>query len=142
MSPSHNSSSHPDRTNSPTSEAPMKILNRTRLSELATHAEVAKTSTTRQKGLLGRTGLPEGGGLWIIPCESVHTFFMKFPIDLVYIDRKNVVKKVRRNVGPWKLSACLTAHSIIELPVGVIDRSHTAPGDKLEFLPVKAPGEL
>lgn len=135
MSPSHSSSYRPHGRASATSESPLKIVNRTRLSELATHAEVAKTSTTRQKGLLGRTGLPEGGGLWIIPCESVHTFFMKFPIDLVYIDRKNIVKKVCRNVGPWKLSACLTAHSIVELPAGTIDRSRTAPGDKLEFLP-------
>ena len=119
-----------------------KITNLDKNSELANAAEIAKTSATRQKGLLGRTGLPEGGGLWIIPCESVHTFFMKFPIDLVYINRRNIVKKIRRSVGPWRLSACLTAHSIIELPVGAIDRSHTAPGDKLEFLPVKAPGEL
>lgn len=60
---------------------------------------------------------------------------MKFSIDLVYIDRKNVVRKVCRNVRPWRLSACLTAHSIIELPVGTIDRSHTAPGDQIEILP-------
>lgn len=115
----------------------LKISNLTRSTELATQAEVAKTSAARQKGLLGRTGLPEGGGLWIVPCESVHTFFMKFPIDLVYIDRKKTVKKVRRNVPPWRLSACLTAHSIIELPAGVIDRSQTAPGDRLELVPAE-----
>ena len=112
-----------------------KIANLDKNSELANAAEIARTSSARQKGLLGRTRLPEGGGLWIIPCESVHTFFMKFSIDLVYIDRKNVVRKVCRNVRPWRLSACLTAHSIIELPVGTIDRSHTAPGDQIEILP-------
>jgi uncharacterized membrane protein (UPF0127 family) len=138
MSPYHSSSSRAAHQATVTADLPLRILNRTRLSTLATNAEVAKTSTARQRGLLGRTGLPQGGGLWIIPCESVHTFFMKFSIDLVYIDRKNVVRKVCRNVRPWRLSACLTAHSIIELPVGAIDRSHTAPGDKLEFLPLNA----
>ncbi|HUY82415.1 MAG TPA: DUF192 domain-containing protein [Acidobacteriaceae bacterium] len=115
--------------------SPIKISNLTRQTDLAENAEVADTSATRQKGLLGRSGLLQGGGLWIVPCESVHTFFMKFPIDLVYIDRNKIVKKVCRNVRPWRLSACLSAHSILELPVGAIDHSQTAPGDKLEFLP-------
>ena len=118
-----------------------KITNLDKNSDLARAAEIARTSAARQKGLLGRTSLPEGGGLWIIPCESVHTFFMKFPIDLVYINRKNIVKKVRRNVGPWRLSACFSAHSIIELPVGAIDRSQTSPGDKLEFMPFETQDE-
>ena len=69
--------------------------------------------------------------MWIVPCESVHTFFMKFPIDLVYIDRKNKVRKVRHAVGPWKLSACLTAHSIIELPAGTARSTETQVGDVL-----------
>lgn len=117
----------------------LRIANLTRFTDLATHAEVARTSAARQKGLLGCSGLPEGGGLWIVPCESVHTFFMKFPIDLVYIDRKNTVKKVRRNVPPWRISACIFAHSIIELPVGAIDSSQTAPGDQLAFVTSEPP---
>lgn len=116
---------------------PIKISNLNRKTDLATAAEIASTSAARQKGLLGRTGLPEGGGLWIVPCESVHTFFMKFPIDLVYINQKNIVKKIRRNVRPWRISACLSAHSVIELPVGAIDRSHTALGDALQLLPIE-----
>lgn len=110
-----------------------RILNITRRTDIATAAEIANTSATRQKGLLGRTGLPEGGGLWIVPCESVHTFFMKFPIDLVYINRGKVVTKVCPGVRPWRISACFSAHSIIELPVGAIHRSRTTPGDQLEF---------
>jgi len=73
--------------------------------------------------------------LWIVPCESVHTFFMRFPIDLVYLDRKHRIKKVRSAVGPWRLSACLSAHSILELPAGTIRATQTQPGDSLEFLP-------
>lgn len=119
-----------------TSLAPhrLKIVNLTRQTELASSAEMAGTGPERRKGLLGRSSLSPGEGLWIVPCESVHTFFMKFPIDLIYIDRKKQVKKVRSNVHPWRLSACLSAHSIIELPAGTISGSQTMPGDKLEFV--------
>lgn len=100
---------------------------------LVTRLEVADSAPKRTKGLLGRTGLGPGEGLWIVPCESVHTFFMRFPIDLVYLDRKNKVKKVRSNVGPWRISACLSAHSVIELPAGTVLSSLTRAGDTLEF---------
>ena len=117
----------------------MKIANLTRQTELASYAEVAAHSAARNKGLLGRSGLPPGEGLWIVPCESVHTFFMKFPIDLVYLDRNKCVKKVRSSVPAWRLSACLFAHSIIELPAGTIRHTKTAPGDHLEFSPADSP---
>ena len=58
---------------------------------------------------------------------------MKFAIDVVYLDKKKKVRKVRRNLAPWRLSACVTAHSVLELPVGVIDASRTERGDQLEF---------
>lgn len=115
--------------------APIRIVNLSRNTELASRAEVAETSAARSKGLLGRTEFPPGSGIWIVPCESVHTFFMKFPIDLVYIDRKRRVKKVRSSVRPWRLSACLSARSIIELPAGTILLTQTATGDQLEFSP-------
>jgi len=73
--------------------------------------------------------------LWIAPCESVHTFFMQFPIDLVYLDRKNRVKKVRERVPAWRISVCLSAHSILELPPGTIRATMTQPGDTVEFTP-------
>jgi uncharacterized membrane protein (UPF0127 family) len=106
---------------------------------LATNLEVADSGPKRNKGLLGREGLAPGEGLWIVPCESVHTFFMRFPIDLVYLDRNNMVKKVKSAVGPWRLSACLSAHSILELPAGTIRETQTQRGDSLEFAPVATP---
>jgi len=124
---------------SPAEQSPasslMTVSNLTRGTVLATCLEVADTGQKRNKGLLGRKGLEPGGGLWIVPCESVHTFFMQFPIDLVYLDRKNKVKKVRHSVAPWRLSACLSAHSILELPAGAIQSSQTQRGDTLEISP-------
>lgn len=122
----------------PASDSRLKVTNLTRGTVLATRLEVADSGPKRNKGLLGRKGLDAGGGLWITPCESVHTFFMQFSLDLVYLDRKNIVKKVRESVPPWRLSACLSAHSILELPSGTIRATQTQPGDKLEFAPAIA----
>ena len=90
-------------------------------------------SAKRRTGLLKHDHLDPGQGLWIAPCESVHSFFMKFAIDLVYLDRKHRVRKVRHRMVPWRVSACLTAHSILELPAGTVEATGTRPGDQLEI---------
>ena len=94
---------------------------------------MADSSSKRRTGLLKHERLEPGEGLWIVPCESVHTFFMKFPIDLVYLDKKRKVRKVRKAVPAWRLSACLTAHSILELPAGTIEATGTQAGDVIEI---------
>jgi uncharacterized membrane protein (UPF0127 family) len=114
------------------------VHNLTRDTLLADRAEVARTGPKRSKGLLGRAGLKRGEGMWIIPCEAVHTFFMRFPIDLIYLDRKHRIKKVRANVRPWRISVCLSAHSILELPCGTIHDSGSMPGDLVEIRPCVA----
>jgi uncharacterized membrane protein (UPF0127 family) len=111
----------------------MLVRNETRDSVLADAAEVADTAGKRRRGLLGRDSLPNGRALWIVPCEGVHTWGMKFPIDVLYLDRKNRVRKVRKAMGPWRLSFCLLAHSVLELPAGIIDRTATQPGDQLNL---------
>ena len=113
----------------------MKVVvrNQTRNTVLADAADVADTSEKRRTGLLKHDRLDPGQGLWIVPCESVHSFFMKFAIDLVYLDRDRKVRKVRHRMVPWRLSACLTAHSILELPAGAVAASGTEKGDQLEM---------
>lgn len=115
----------------------VKILNLTRAVVLAHRVEIADSGAARSKGLLGRNGLAPGEGLWIVPCESVHTFGMRFPIDLVYLDRHKKVKKVRSRVPPWRVSACLSAHSVVELASGTVQMTQTKAGDKLEFSSAK-----
>jgi len=112
----------------------MVIRNQTRNTVLADAADVADTSAKRRTGLLKHERLDPGQGLWIVPCESVHSFFMKFAIDLVYLDRNKKVRKVRHRMVPWRLSACLTAHSIVELPAGAVAASGTEAGDQLEMV--------
>ena len=109
------------------------MRNQTRNASLGGAIDVADSSAKRRTGLLKHNRLEPGEGLWIVPCESVHTFFMKFPIDLVYLDKSRKVRKVRKAVPAWRLSACLTAHSVLELPAGTAEETGTKAGDVLEI---------
>jgi len=113
----------------------VRAANTTRGTVLASSLEVADTGPARNKGLLKRQGLAAGCGLWIVPCQSVHTFFMRFSIDLVYLDGHKRVRKVRTAVGPGRISFCLTAQSVIELPAGTILQTQTQRGDTLLIEP-------
>jgi len=109
------------------------VRNETRQTVVAEFAEIAESSGTRRRGLLGRKGLAPGEGLWILPCEAVHTFGMQFPIDVVYLSRNRKVRKIRRALMPWRFSMCLLAHSVLELPAGTAEQTQTQPGDQLSF---------
>jgi uncharacterized membrane protein (UPF0127 family) len=101
--------------------------------EVAAYVMVAGTSASRKKGLLGVDGLPSGAGLWIAPCEAIHTFGMRMPIDVIFLDRELRVCKLACGVRPWRLSISLKAHSVLELEAGAIARSNTHLGDRLRF---------
>ena len=111
----------------------MRIRNLTRNTVLADSAEVADTSSKRRTGLLKHERFERGQGLWIVPCEGVHTFGMKFPIDVLYLNRKRKVLKVRENMVARRMSMCLLAHSVIELPAGTAAATGTVKGDQLEL---------
>ena len=85
--------------------------------------EVAVESATRKKGLLGRDGLAEGSGLVIAPTNAVHTFFMRFPIDIVFVTKTGEVVKVRQAVPAWRMAAVLRGYAVIELPSGAAERA-------------------
>jgi uncharacterized membrane protein (UPF0127 family) len=117
----------------PPADCYLRVSNLTRHTILASRAELANTSEKRRTGLLGRGRLSSGGGLWILPCEAVHTFGMQFSIDIIYLDRKLRIKKISSDVPPWRLSACLSAHSVLELASGTIRETQTRAGDILVF---------
>ena len=109
----------------------MLVRNETRNSVLAELTDVADSSAKRRKGLLGRDSLPIGQALWIVPSASIHTYGMRFPIDVLYLDRNKRVRKLRRAMPPWRVSLCLSAHFVLELPAGIIEQTNTQPGDQL-----------
>jgi uncharacterized protein len=93
--------------------------------------ELAVTPWTRTKGLLGRSGLGPEEGLWIQPTNSIHMFFMRFPIDVVYAAADGRVLKLVRGIGPWRVSFCRGAKVALELPVGTIEGTGVTVGDHL-----------
>jgi uncharacterized membrane protein (UPF0127 family) len=104
--------------------------NQTRGTVLGTRIERADSSATRTRGLLDRSGLEPGEGLWIAPCEWVHMFGMKFAIDVVVLDRANKVVGVKPGLRPGRVGPLYWgAHSTLELPVGAIAASQTEKGD-------------
>ena len=98
---------------------------------VATTIEGAFDSKARNRGLLGRTGLPPATAIVIAPSNAVHTFFMKFPIDLIYAARDGRVVKVRHAVPAWRLSAAFGAFAVIEMAAGGADGVKA--GDTLEI---------
>jgi uncharacterized membrane protein (UPF0127 family) len=96
--------------------------------------QVADTAVRRVKGLLGRECLEDGQGLLFKGCSSLHTLFMRFPIDIVFMDKNRKVLKVSRNVKPFKfVAAPWRAYYALELPTNAITRSETRVGDHLTF---------
>ncbi|WP_394561176.1 DUF192 domain-containing protein [Aquipseudomonas alcaligenes] len=94
--------------------------------------ERAATPWTRLRGLLGRSGLAAAQGLWISPCNSVHCCFMRFAIDVLYLDAEQRIVQIRHNLRPWRFSACWRAHSVIELAAGECRRLNIESGDSLK----------
>ena len=112
-----------------------RVINRTRNTTLADRAEIANNVWTRGKGLLGRRGLPQGTGLVIEPCSSIHTFFMAFPIDIAFVAKDGRVVTVAHTLKPWRLGPfARKVHYVVELPAGTLQRSGTVADDYLDIV--------
>jgi uncharacterized membrane protein (UPF0127 family) len=98
---------------------------------VADHLIPAFSSAARRTGLLQHDGLPPGTAMIIAPSNAIHTFFMKFPIDVAFVGRDGSVRKIREAVRPWRMSAALRAYAVIELPAGALHRTGTVVGDTL-----------
>ena len=108
------------------------IHNLTRDTTIASHIEIAQNPWARMKGLLGRRDLPPGEALIITHCQSIHMFFMKFPIDVIFCDRRHKVTGLCERLNPFYLSPVFfKASYAIELPSGAIAASKTQVGDQI-----------
>lgn len=109
------------------------VRNRDRQSTLATRVTIAGTSRERRIGLKGHAALPSDAGLWIAPCEAIHTFGMRMAIDAVFLDQNFRVRKIRSGIPPRRIAFSIRAHSVLELAAGATAKSLTRTGDQLEF---------
>ena len=113
-----------------------QAFNQTRQLYLATNLAVAQTHWSRLRGLLGvsASDFRNGCGLWIRPCRGVHTLAMRFPIDVVYLDRAGRVVHLEHNLQPWRFSPVrMQAASVLELPSHTLASTETALGDHIEI---------
>jgi len=112
----------------------MRVCNLRNGMELSSKVEMADRLLKRMKGLLGRKKLEEGESLCITPCMSIHTIGMRFSIDAVFLDKRNVVIKVKKNLLPNRITAlALRAVSVLELPAGTLTATDTRIGDTVEI---------
>jgi uncharacterized protein len=95
---------------------------------------VAATPFTRMRGLLGKSSLPSGQGILLRPASSVHTFFMRFPIDVVFLDGDLRVVEIVADLRPWRAAGKRGARAVLELPAGECARRGLAVGDQIRFL--------
>lgn len=100
---------------------------------VADSVEFALSRSARRRGLLGRDSLADGHGMLIAPCSSIHTWFMRFPIDVIFVTRAGRIVKLCRQVVPWRLVFGWGAYATVELPSGALDRSGVSVGDRLEL---------
>ncbi len=108
------------------------VVNETRSAVLATRAALAVSSAERRRGLLGRSSLEEGEGLILLACKGIHSFGMKFPIDVAYVAPDGLVTHVLGSLPPNRTGPLVwRAGWVLELPAGVLAATETAPGDRL-----------
>lgn len=111
----------------------MTAYNLTKNAVLATNVEKADDFISRGVGLLGRSGLDAGHALWLVPGKSIHTWFMRFAIDVLFLDKTLSVVKVMEDMRPWRVSPWVgEAHSVLELQGGAL-RGSVSVGDRLEM---------
>ncbi|MCX5712493.1 MAG: DUF192 domain-containing protein [Candidatus Omnitrophica bacterium] len=112
----------------------MKVINETRNLVLADDAQLANTPILRIRGLLGKKELPKNQALIIKPCNSIHTFFMRFAIDCLFLDKDNCVVRFIPAIKPFRVSPIIfRAKTIVEFSAGAINPASISVGDLITF---------
>ena len=113
------------------------VRNRTRDTVVAQSARLADNFFTRLRGLIGTRSLESGEGLIIRPCSSIHTFFMSFPIEVLFVGEGNRVLRATELIVPWRIGPIVSqGRYVVELPAGALAASRTENGDVLELVPI------
>jgi len=113
----------------------VKVTNLRNGREISNNLAVANSLLKRMKGLLGKTEMKAGEALLIKPCMSIHTFFMRFPIDIIFLNKRNKVIALIKNLKPNRLTRLYpSAASVLELPAGTLNTTDTRVGDDIEII--------
>jgi uncharacterized protein len=115
---------------------PFTLINDRTHAVVASSVELAVTARDRMRGLLGRARLEPSAGLLLSPCAAIHTAFMRFPIDVVFVDGDGKALRVIRQLQPWRVAVSRRARAVIELGDGTIGPGDVEIGDRLRVAPV------
>jgi uncharacterized membrane protein (UPF0127 family) len=118
----------------------LTLMNQRTGDSVATDVELAVTRTSRRRGLLGRDCLDASAALILEPCAAVHTAFMRFSIDVVFVNRSGYAVKIVEDLTPWRIAVATQAHAVIEMAAGTLKRHDISLGDRLYVSPA-AEGE-
>lgn len=111
-----------------------QVLNLTQNTLVAVDVRMADNVFKRFCGLMGKPGLPPFHGLWIVPCNDIHSCFMRFEFDAIFVDKENRVLHLVERMKPWRVSKFVKGgRAVLELPAGTIEASRTQIGDILEI---------
>lgn len=111
-----------------------QAMNATRQTVIATDVRMADNYFTRLAGLMGKPGLPPQTGLWIVPCNDIHSCFMRFEFDAIFVDKHNTVLYLIERMKPWRISKMVKGgRAVLELPGGTIEATGTQVGDQIEL---------
>jgi uncharacterized protein len=117
------------------SQLAFKLINRRNGYVLAEQVLTAFDSKSRRRGLLGIDGFHQGSALIIAPTNAIHTWFMRFPIDVAFVARDGRVVKVRHQMRPWRMSGAIRGYAVIEFPAGALAAADTVADDVLSLEP-------
>lgn len=108
-----------------------QVLNKTKDTVVVEEVTLATSMWSRFCGLMGKKGLPEGHGLLIDPCSSIHMFFMRFPLDVVFLNKEGRVTKVVKEIKPWRMALGGGGKKALEIAAGAAAAANVEPGDEL-----------
>jgi uncharacterized membrane protein (UPF0127 family) len=110
-----------------------EFINITKNTKVAENGVVARSFWSRFMGLMGRSEFSQGEGLWLTATNSIHMFFMRIPLCVIYIDKQGVVLRIVDDLKPWRIGPLVfKADAVLELPVGTAARTNTEIGDRIE----------
>jgi len=115
--------------------ANLVLVHRQTSQTISSLVEVAATRRSRRRGLLGRKTMDASEALIIAPCFAIHTAFMQFAIDVLFIDSRGRVLKIVRELPPWRMAIAPRAHAVIELAAGALKSRDLKVGDAVDLAP-------
>lgn len=117
----------------------MLLVNARTDATVASDVTLALTRADRRQGLLGQNSLAVSAALVLSPCSSIHTMFMRFAIDVIFVDRAGRAVRIVPDLPPWRIALARRAHAVIELPAGSVRARDVRIGDELYLMPPTSP---